>query len=186
MGRSRISRNWNLYAPDGQHCKEPKNLASSNHNLCDYRTSGHLCVPFTDEWHPGFLRNGNLRTCGTDWGLHRLDERHRCRNEDRRHPIGLGWAFCNLLRASGNPVPTSQPAVYQAWLGKGGRLNPFLVDEKILTLFLRKSVTHVPKTCAPRRTTKAECLSSIDTLLLIIYPAFLSTRILLYALTPEQ
>ena len=51
---------WHIYAPDGQHCKESKNLDSSDTGLYGYRPDCNRC--FSDDQHPHCFRYGNLRT----------------------------------------------------------------------------------------------------------------------------
>ena len=65
------------YAADGQYRKKSAHLDSADAGGSHHRTDCDLSVPASDERTRSFLRNGNLRTGGTDRCIHRLAGRDR-------------------------------------------------------------------------------------------------------------
>ena len=61
-------------AANGEYCEETADLAAADSCVSDYRAACYLRVPIKDEWCGSRVRNGHLRACGTDWGVHRLAE----------------------------------------------------------------------------------------------------------------
>jgi len=64
------------YAADGQYRKKSAHLDSTDAGGSHHRTDCDLSVPASDERTRSFLRNGNLRTGGTDRRLYRLAGRN--------------------------------------------------------------------------------------------------------------
>ena len=76
LGRFDFARSGNVDAADGQYRKKSAHLDSTDAGGSHHRTDCDLSVPASDERTRSFLRNGNLRTGGTDRRLYRLAGRN--------------------------------------------------------------------------------------------------------------